>query len=203
MKKIIGFMLLTFIAFTTLNAQSNFIGLRAGMELSRFNMKNKPNDYNIKNKNGFTVGIFYRYHFTKCFSVQPEIDLVRGGSKLTPKESGNNTEYKMTYLNIPVLAGYNISVSKSFSPRIFVGPQLGFILSAKQEGEKKTDIKKKTKSPNFGLVFGAGGDFSIGENLFSLDFRYNLGLKNINKDFTGEKVKQNSFSFTVSYALGI
>ena len=83
-------------------------------------------------------------------------------------------------------------VAKSFS--LEAGPQIGFLLSAKAEGE---DFKDYVSSTDFGFNLGAGYDFT--ENL-SAGLRYNFGLTNIN-DFPNDDstVKNGVFSVSLGY----
>jgi opacity protein-like surface antigen len=112
---------------------------------------------------GFQVGGFAEIKVSEKFAVQPELMYSTQGASFDGGDS------KLNYLNIPVMAKYY--VAKSFS--LEAGPQIGFLLSAKADGE---DIKDETSSVDFGLNFGAGYDFT--ENL-SAGLRYNLGLSNI------------------------
>lgn len=91
---------------------------------------------------------------------------------------------------------------------IEAGPQVGFLMSAKEDwsasatfgGETlsesgEDDVKDAFKSIDFGFNLGAG--YNITENL-SLGLRYNLGLSNI-ADSDDVKIKNGVFQFAVAY----
>jgi hypothetical protein len=93
------------------------------------------------------------------------------------------------------LAKYNITDSFNLE----LGPQIGFLVSAKEKsGGNTTDMKDATKSTDFSLVLGAG--YGIGSSVV-LDARYNFGLTQLQKDLgSGESASKNSvFQFSVGY----
>src|SRR5690625_8027118 len=62
----------------------------------------------------------------------------------------------LNYLRIPVLYNFFFGqLGESFRPKVFVGPQAGFLLSAKGGG---MDFKNEIK--NFALGIGAGVGFN-------------------------------------------
>jgi opacity protein-like surface antigen len=130
---------------------------------------------------GFQVGGFAEFKISEKFAVQPELMYSAQGAAF---DDGDIT---LGYINIPVMAKYY--VAKSFS--LEAGPQIGFLLSAKDDGE---DFKDETSSIDFGLNFGAGYDFT--ENL-SAGLRYNLGLSNLN-DIEGYDATAKNGVFSVS-----
>ena len=108
------------------------------------------------------------------------------------------------YLNLPVMAKY--FVAPGFS--IEAGPQVGFLLSAKNEysysasgfgitesSSEEIDIKDDTESMDFSFNVGAGYEFT--ENIF-VQARYNFGLTNIAKDTEGD-IKNGVIQVSVGY----
>ena len=114
-------------------------------------------------KSGFTVNPGFGIGSEK-FSFQPEIMYSRQGY------SFGDDIVALNYLNIPLMGKYYIT--KGFS--VEAGPQIGFLLSAKNE---KTDVKDLFNTFDFGLNFGLGYKF---ENGLNFGARYNLGLTDIN-----------------------
>jgi opacity protein-like surface antigen len=133
---------------------------------------------------GFQVGAFAEIKVSEKFAVQPELMYSAQGASFDYGDS------QLGYLNIPVMAKYY--VAKSFS--LEAGPQIGFLLSAKDDGD---DIKDDLSSTDFGFNFGAGYDFT--ENL-SAGLRYNLGLTNL-IDIEGfdSTAKNGVFSVSLGY----
>ncbi len=185
-------MILTAVAvmiFAFSNAQETRFGIKGGGNLHTLtgDMVNKDNKFS---KIGFQVGGFAEIKISDKFSVQPEVLFSVQGVKFKRPNSVFKTEdrWKLSYLNIPVMAKFYIAKRLSLEG----GPQTGFLLGAKNkykgvsgtmEGYRpisgKEDIKYLFDSIDFGVNFGAGYDFT---DDFSVGFRYNLGLVNIAND---------------------
>jgi opacity protein-like surface antigen len=189
------------LAFGFANAQEVKFGVKGGINLSTLTGDIEE----ASSKVGFQVGAFAEIKLTEKFSIQPELLYSAQGVKTEFNDMDGSEENKINlgYLNIPVMAKYY--VAEKFS--LEAGPQVGFLLSAKNDfssfdGEdsfsKNIDIKDNFKSIDFGVNFGAGYDFT--ENL-SAGLRYNLGLSNILENEAGDNFKQKNsvFSLSVGY----
>lgn len=145
---------------------------------------------------GFHVGGFAEIGITEKFAFQPELLFSMEGSKFESSSSGSEFGFtysetteeklKMSYINIPLLAKFYATEQLFFA----AGPQLGFLMSAKQDydstftidGESESesfsdkDVKDQYKSINFSAALGAGYFFT--ENVFA-EVRYNIGLSNV------------------------
>ena len=180
----------------------------------------------------FNVGVFVEYRFNDVFGISPEIMYSRQGMKLeyiiSEEESSSGYVEKLElkveskgvldYLNIPILA--KIYATKALS--IDVGPQFGFLLSAKgkrtmsgrysetfPDGESfsntvniKDEFDIKNVVNTFDLGLGIGATYNIGK--FMIQGRYNLGITDTSK-FEGEKPpdhkpqRNNVFQIGVGY----
>jgi len=198
MKKIV-LVAIAVLTFGWANAQDVKFGLKGGIHLSSFS----GDIEDASSKVGFQVGGFAEFKLTDKFSIQPELLYSTQGAKF--EESEVNYYFKETintsYLNVPVMAKYY--VANKFS--VEAGPQIGFLLSAKDKweemyyGEKisgNDDAKDDIKSVSFGLNVGAGYDFT--ENV-SVGVRYNFGLSNISDFDNDVKIHNNVVSLTVGY----
>lgn len=183
MKKII-LSAIAIMAFSFANAQDVKFGVKGGL-----NFANLSGDFNGDGVTSFHVGALAEFKLNEKFAVQPEILVSGQGSDFG--EGGFNSMLKLTYLNVPIMAKYYVIEKLSLE----AGPQIGFLLSAKNES---LDVKDSFKSIDFGLNFGAGYD--ITEHFFA-GIRYNVGLANIadisdNSDFKGHN---GVFSVSVGY----
>ncbi len=84
----------------------------------------------------------------------------------------------LNYLSLPLMGKYYVTKGLS----VEAGPQIGYLLSAKDEGR---DVKDNFKTIDYGLTFGVGYKLENGLNFTA---RYNAGLSNIN-DVAGSKDK--------------
>jgi hypothetical protein len=127
--------------------------------------------------------------------------------------------YKGTYLQLLVPATLMIPIEESvFRPRVYMGPRLGLQLSCKikfdgtLEGEPVSEdfdcddpdlvdagIGGKTKTINFGWLFGAGTDIMVGSGAITADILYNFGLTDVNDEPSGPEIKPGGWGFLVGY----
>jgi cellobiose-specific phosphotransferase system component IIB len=151
---------------------------------------------NMKSKVGLAAGAFVEIPVVSQLSVQPEVMYVMKGAKVD--SSLVDAKYKIDVLEIPVLLKWKFSTeSAKVVPSVFVGPSIGFKLSAKEVVEDKSADIQNIKSTDFGLVFGAGVEFSK----FTVDARYDLGLTNLNNADNKDdySVKNAAFLLCVGY----
>jgi hypothetical protein len=151
-------------AFAFSNAQETKFGVKGGLNITTF----AGGDYwDAKSLVGFQVGGFAEIKIIDRLSIQPEVLYSAQGAKI--EFAGSDSDIKLGYINVPVLAKFYIT--KQFTAE--AGPQLGFLVSAKNEGE---DVKDNFKSVDTGFNFGLGYNFT---DNFSAGIRYTVGLSNI------------------------
>ena len=179
-------------------------------------------------KMGFVFGGFITYEVNETFSFQPEVLFSRKGAKFENEyiddDDKDYEEYEkeevswnFNYLEIPVLAKFEIPTEGKIKPNVFLGPALSFCLKASwhvdweyKEYEDGVLVYKEKGSYHgdfdvindidFGLAFGAGVDF--GE--ITVDARYTMGLSSIadEDEIEGNADAKNSvFSIMLGYAL--
>ncbi len=197
--------------FTTLSlvatAQEEAIrfGAKAGVNFASIS-GDETDDF--KGKTGFHIGAVLEIPLSEKFAFQPELIYSTQGTKNDYSEEGyefsTNIEStaKLNYLNIPLMA--KVYVTQGFS--IQAGPQIGFLLSAKEEAETTSqDITisaeqdlEDTNGIDLGVNFGLGYQLDMG--LF-FDGRYNIGTSNIWKTVNGVDFKQknNVIQLSVGY----
>ena len=182
MKK--SFLIIAIIVFglTNLNAQEVKFGAKTGLNLASITGDETDG---IESRTAFHVGAVAEISVSDKFSVQPELLYSAQGAK--DSFEGIDVDAKIDYLNLPIMAKYY--VAEGFS--LELGPQVGFLLSAKAEGGGESiDFKDETKGIDFGANFGVGYKLESGLNFGA---RYNLGLSNINDGEDSDDFKnQNS-----------
>lgn len=201
MKKII-FVGVAVLSFGISTAQKVDFGVKGGLNVSTLTGDVEDLDPKI----GFHLGGFAEIKLNEKFSIQPELMFSTQGAKAEYIDDFEgfavNIEenLKINYIVLPIMAKYY--VSEKFS--IQAGPQIGFLISAKDEitasfeGESQSeeiDIKDETKSIDFGLNLGFGYNFT--DKLFA-DARYNIGLSSIPDDSEVD-VKNGVFQLSLGY----
>ena len=169
-------------------SQSAHFGIKGGMNASSLN--SSPSNSDMQTKIGLNVGVLAHIHTGNEFwAFQPEIYYSSEGSK---NKSNSNVSTNLGYINVPVLIQYMFN--NGF--RLEAGPQVGFLMSAKNKvNDNSTDIKDNLKSAVFSIPVGIGYLTTTG---LGFDARYNFGISNIYKN-DASKVHSNVFQFDIFY----
>ena len=195
MKKLIVFSLAVLLSSALVQAQELGIGVKGGLNFANINTSSAQGTYD--GRTGYHFGAFALIKVSKI-GIQPEVIFSKQGS--TVKVNSQEFKANYSYINVPILlklytvAGINIQV----------GPQFGFVSSAKRDeldinGVKTTvDAKDKLKSSDISAALGLGWDLPFG---LSIDARYNLGLTKINDEDGSDSAKNQVFQFSVGYKL--
>jgi len=181
------------------------LGPKLGLNYSDFT-GDVPDEFG--SKLGFSGGAFLAYAFGDWFTVQPEVLYSQKGAKGsgdTPLGEETVT-LSLDYIEIPVLAVLTIPTQSIWTPKVFVGPAFGFLISAEAKAElageeEEENMEEAFKDYDVGIVFGGGVDVKVGPGAITADIRYNFGVTNIADDEEDDfSVKNGVFSFMVGYA---
>jgi opacity protein-like surface antigen len=196
MKKLFLFAALALFCLTYSIAQVNF-GAKAGVNFSDITGEEVDS---FNGRTSLHIGVIAEIMVSDMFAVQPELIYSSQGSDYEDSEDGFDFSgtVKLDYLNIPVMAKYYIGEG-GFS--VEAGPQIGFLLSAKDEFEgEEEDIDEFVKGTDFGVNFGLGYKL---ENGLHFGARYNLGLSdNLDVDdfeAEGAEYKNSVIQVSVGY----
>lgn len=193
MKKL--FLAITVVAFSAVTAQSQTtsFGLKAGMTSANIKEKFESASVSLSSKIGFYAGAFADIGISENFGVQPELFYSSLGAKAKGTDGDPDVTLDLGYINLPILAKYK---NNGFSA--FLGPQIGYLLSAKSKsGGDTEDEKDQLKSTDVSGVIGIGYTLTNG---FGFDARYQLGFTNISKDATDQgSVKNSAFMVGIHY----
>ncbi|MBL7740608.1 MAG: PorT family protein [Chitinophagaceae bacterium] len=183
-------LLIVISAIFCLTAQAQF-GVKGGLNLANWGGSD-ADDEDKKALLGPYFGVFYNIKASDMFSVQPELVYSMQGVRY--ENSGFEVKIPASYLNLTPLFRYN-NPSGFF---VGVGPQIGFLLSAKvkEDGEDDVDIKDDLKGIDFSAALAAGYELKNG---FGFYVRYNHGLSQI-PDEDDVKVYNRVFQVGVRYA---
>jgi hypothetical protein len=152
-------------------------------------------------KVGFAGGAFFGYQLHEYFRLQVAGQYVQKGAK----EEDGDGKIKVDYIEALVPLTLTIPIENSpLMPRVYAGPAVAFEMSCKiTDGDSVDceDVGQKTKSVDFGVFFGGGVDFMVGNGAIMLDVLYNLGLANINDEADSDEfsVKNKNFQFMAGY----
>ncbi len=194
MKRLVIALALVALMSGSVFAEGMTLGFKGGLNLA--NWTGDDIDEN-KIKLCFGGGVFMNYQMTESVSLQPELLFMMKGTKADIDEDAG---YKMTYIDIPVLAKFSVPMEGAFAPCFFAGPYIGLLMSADMYYEDEEEsIKDDLKSTDFGLMFGGGFDYDMGEGYLTFDVRYALGLTSLDDSEDELDIKNSGILFMVGY----
>lgn len=206
MKKLL--IVLFALALFSISAQAQMqLGLKAGLNLANLSGDDAGSP---DSKTAFAFGGFFAYQFSPMFAIQPEIYYSMKGAtdKMTVEGATIDLTYTFDYIEIPLLVKFMIPIQGSnVKPDIFAGPYLGINTTAKVKGEYQGDSQEEDiedfKSSEFGLQFGGGVGFPVGNGELGFDVRYIMGLTNIFDVESDPDIKNSVINFNLFYAFSL
>jgi opacity protein-like surface antigen len=185
MKKVLLITVISIIGFTNAQAQDVEFGAKLAINYANLYGDYDGDDSGVTSLINF--GVMSEIHINEKFSFQPEIMYSMQGFSTG---NGDDDLVNLNYLNVPLMGKYYIT--KGFS--VEAGPQIGFLLSAKNDGD---DVKSSFKGLDLGVNFGLGYKL---ENGLNFGARYNLGVSNINDvDGSSSKFRNGVAQVSVGY----
>lgn len=197
MKKLVLLFIL-FSATSLVYAQSLQFGVKAG--LNQGSLTKNPYNGSAKSTTGLVAGAFARAKVAGLY-VQPEL-LFSQRRGVFGDSSGKTTTTTLSYIDLPVLAGFKILVF-----RINAGPNFQFLVGASQSGSGNKDVNFSRDNFNGAVVgFQAGIGADLGP--LQVDIRYDGSIGNLGKSVvnsSGQKVdystRSNMYQITLGYRI--
>ncbi len=132
-------------------------------------------------------------------------------------DQDEDVDLKFSYFEIPLLFTVKFSVADTpMRPILFAGPSISFESKCEVSGEEDgttvsfdcddPEVAVERKKTDWAAVFGVGVDYPVGDFLIGGEWRYNLGLTNLNDDSetsSFETVKSRGWAIllTVGYVI--
>lgn len=188
-------------------------GLKGGLNISSFTGKDaKPEGGSIIQNSGFIAGGYVVFPVKNQFGFQPEFLISEKGATykfVLPDLPGvgdmsYETSVKLTYLELPLLARYDVPSRGAAKPNLLFGPAFGIKMSARAEtrslGAAESGSVTGIKTIDPGLVLGGGIDIGTAKGKLTLELRYTLGLATIVEHAEGnDDVRNSAGSFILGY----
>lgn len=184
MKKSILFIAVVLFALTSVSAQEYVMfGAKGGVNFSTFSGDGSNAFNDPDGRTSFHLGLLAEIPVTERFSVQPEVLYSGQGYDIAERDNGNDIEYQLDYINIPVIAKVYIFEGLALE----AGPQIGFLVNSEIDGDPGSVNNENTISldedqfnkVDFSLAVGASFKFRGG---IFVNGRYNIGLSDIYDD---------------------
>jgi len=179
-----------FLALTVLPAQAIQItakGAKVGLSIASLS----GDDFDdFDSRISFALGGYLAFNISDDFSVQPELLFVQKGAKWT--EGDAKLVFRLSYLEIPILAKYSFAAGTNMKVSVFAGPAVALKVGAtaywEDEEDSDTEDIDEAKGMDLGLSFGAGMEMPFGKNVLTFDIRYTLGLGKCFDNDEGEEI---------------
>lgn len=191
---------------STASALGRFtLGVKGGLNSANLRVKSDVTVSTFQSYNTFVWGGFIAYRLSGLFSVQLEVLNNPKGSKLQQFISGSNydTTLMYKYTEIPLLLKLAQGQMGKLAPSLYAGPYWAKLREAKIRTKSGRDDFTEDlagqKDTDLGLVFGLGLDYDLGPVLLVGDFRYGLGLVDVDEG-EGGSLNHRVFSFTAGFA---
>lgn len=157
------------------------VGVKGGLSLSNLYVDNIDDDEMLT---GLNIGLFAKFPLSEKFALQTEAYYTNKGAKLTYDNivATGTTKFKLDYIEVPLLAVYNITENLN----VQAGGYVGYLISGKVTNESESgvfDFVDDLNTDDFnridaGLAFGLGYDF----NPINIGVRYYYGLTVVGKE---------------------
>lgn len=224
------------------------IGVKGGLSIPDLSSGSSDNPINsgYSSRLGPDFAVFATFPVSKTFSIQPQVEYsAQGGKKngdqafavpaewqqlfppgMAPKYmyANYNSEAKLNYLLVPVLARFNFGNSPKLSWYVNIGPFVGFLLSAKnvtsgtstiyldaghtqplpvgdQSFDNTEDVKDELHKANFGAAANIGLAYKFGTSAIFIEGGGNYGFINIQKNSENGKNNTGAAVVVVGYMI--
>jgi len=182
------------------NAQSPVsFGLKAGMNISNLH----GSDFEPDAKTGLLLGGVLDINLPATpFAIESGVYYSQKGAEA--EDMGFNYKLKLDYIEVPVLAKFQLGPPGPITPSLGIGPYLGFNVNAEQElsGDDVSgteDISDEISGTEIGGIASLGLDFNMGLTKLNASARYSYGFTSAFEDDFDNGERNAVFSI----ALGI
>ncbi len=195
MKKTTLFVLAFFINLLVLG-QNFSVGPILGLNFSNLSGDIENNSF----KAGFAGGVFANYSITTDFGLTGQLLYSQQGANV--EFGGVENKIRLDYLQVPLLGAYYFGKDK-FRPKVLLGPQFGFLLTAKDKDGNDLDPNGQIyETSDISIVAGAGFNYNLAPKIWlNADVRYNFGTSNISK-VSGAELRNQHFAVMVGVSIG-
>ena len=167
------------------------VGLEGGVNIASVEANNLIEGASTGSRAGVLLGAYARRQIAPIISVGAGIRLDQRGQTVDFDAGAlpgiTQTKIRYSYLTIPIHARFDLSRG-SVVPFLEVGPEVGFLLSAKASAEgpdapdSDDDMKRFLDDLDLGIGFGGGIEIPAGSLRLGLGAGYSLGILNILQD---------------------
>ncbi|MCG8420543.1 MAG: PorT family protein [Proteobacteria bacterium] len=144
---------------------------------------------------GFAINAFARFAFIERWSIQSEISYTTRGARYVV-DGERRSPFDLSYIEFAIAPHVRWPLSRIYKRLAidsYIGPAVGYLLSAQRAGKELTGFK----SIDFGIQGGVGLYLSLPFGALLADVRYFFGIPDI--DETPLNIKNRAFSILLGY----
>lgn len=150
-------------------------GVKGGINLA--NISGTDTDFEIRQ--GMIIGASVDFSLPMLpIGVESGVYYTQKGAEF------ENIDYKIDYIEVPVLAKVSLGPPGPISPHLIVGPTVGFMVNSEIEDSagNTLNVDDTTTEIEFGGLAGVGADFNVGLAQLNAQIRYNYGFTKVYED---------------------
>lgn len=141
----------------------------------------------------FHGGVFVNFRVSHKFSIQADVMYSGEGAERSLQGAADKLVLSFDYINLPVLIKFMATEKLSLE----TGPQIGYLISAKQKASGRTvDVKSSYSTTDISYVAGLGYLITAG---LGIQGRWTFGLKSIAKNSSQFSPKNNAGQLGLFY----
>jgi outer membrane protein W len=149
---------------------------------------------------GLAAGVFLLYSTNVKLGIGLDAFYSEEGTDTKILDEEINLRLNYMRLNIPVSFFFR-DIGDEFRPKVFIGPTLGFLMSAEVENGSSVDVKDFYNSMDIGALVGLGFNNRITEKTWlNIDASYKYGFIEVRETAVGDA--QNNHGITISIGIG-
>lgn len=194
-KTVTTFLALIVISFSGLpnavNAQNPVdFGIKGGLNFATFH----GSDADYETLSDYTVGIAIDISLpTLPVDIESGVYYSHKGAQA----DGGNVRLNVEYIEVPVLAKYNLGLFNQISPHLILGPYAGYTINSNARGVTFSNVDSLedfTNDFDFGLMGGLGADLKVAVTTVNIQTRYSYGFTSVFDDGFDGDAKNGVFS---------
>jgi Outer membrane protein beta-barrel domain len=152
----------------------------------------------VDSRVGIMTGGFAVWRLSPLFAVQSEVLLTLKGATLrdmTPYQT-----FKLTYLEIPLLAKLVLPTTGPVTPNMFIGPFAAYSLSARRQIDVNDAPAAELNHFDAGFVLGLGVDFAMASRMWLIEIRYDMSMMRVDDSPAKQDLKNRVITIAAGYA---
>lgn len=172
-------------------------GFNLGTNYSNLQSKETlPNNAEISNGIGFSLGVFMDYSITENFLFSPKLELSFYNSSVEFVNSDNsNYTYEIFPISLNLMTHFTYKIGNGkVVPYFFAGPNLKIPISKRPDSSSEFYTNS-----DFGIDFGIGLENKTKYFIFAPELKYSFGLLNINQNPTLQTLNSHNISLILNF----